>query len=189
MRYDRLVVAYHGCERKVAEAVLAGTVSLKPSVNEYDWLGSGIYFWEYGPERALHFAAEQMKRNGAKGTAAVVGALIQLGECFDLLDTRFTDDLAAAWPRLRRMMTSNGLALPRNAGAFPDQPLRRRDCAALNLYLEWSGKTYDTVRCAFREGPTVFPGSAIYSKTHIQIAARNPNCVVGYFRPIVEEPP
>lgn len=67
MRYDRIVVAYHGCEESVAEAVLAGEALLKPSVNEYDWLGAGIYFWEYGPERALHFAAEQMKRKKAKG--------------------------------------------------------------------------------------------------------------------------
>lgn len=94
MKYDRIVVAYHGCERSVAEAVFSGRTRLTPSANEYDWLGSGIYFWEYGPERALHFAAEQMKRRRAKGTPAVVGALVQLGDCFDLLDTRFTDDLA-----------------------------------------------------------------------------------------------
>jgi hypothetical protein len=39
------VLGYHGCDKKVGERVLAGE-RLKPSENEYDWLGHGIYFWE-----------------------------------------------------------------------------------------------------------------------------------------------
>lgn len=33
------VLGYHGCDRKVAERVLAGKQQLIPSRNDYDWLG------------------------------------------------------------------------------------------------------------------------------------------------------
>ena len=42
MRYDRTVIAYHGCDVDVADAVLAGKESLQVSANAYDWLGKGI---------------------------------------------------------------------------------------------------------------------------------------------------
>ncbi|HEY0093198.1 MAG TPA: hypothetical protein VGB96_02685, partial [Archangium sp.] len=81
-----MVVAYHGCDAAVAERLLQGE-PFKPSANDYDWLGAGIYFWEYGADRALQFAREQTVR-GKIHTPAHVGALIQLGNCFDLMDTR-----------------------------------------------------------------------------------------------------
>ena len=63
----------------------------QPSANDYDWLGSGIYFWEYGPDRGLDWAREISKRYPNRiRRPAVLGALIHLGACFDLLDTRFT---------------------------------------------------------------------------------------------------
>jgi len=40
MRYDRTVIAYHGCDAETAERLLAGD-SFKPSVNDFDWLGQG----------------------------------------------------------------------------------------------------------------------------------------------------
>lgn len=54
------VLGFHGCDRKVGEAVLAGQ-HLRPSNNDYDWLGQGIYFWENSPHRALSYA-KKMKR-------------------------------------------------------------------------------------------------------------------------------
>ena len=47
-----------GCDRRTAEKVLLGEAVLTPSQNNYDWLGSGVYFWEFGPERALQWAQE-----------------------------------------------------------------------------------------------------------------------------------
>lgn len=61
MRYDRTVLAYHGCDAETAEHLLAGD-PFKPSVNDFDWLGQGIYFWEHGPDRALRFAEDQQRR-------------------------------------------------------------------------------------------------------------------------------
>ena len=78
MRYDRTVIGYHGCEAGVAQRLLAGA-RFRSSRNDFDWLGSGVYFWEYGPERALEFAATQLRRRGRRARPAVVGAIIQLG--------------------------------------------------------------------------------------------------------------
>lgn len=69
LRYDRTVIAYHGCDIRVADMVLGGH-PFKPSENSYDWLGTGVYFWEYGASRALQFARWQAAR-GRISTAIV----------------------------------------------------------------------------------------------------------------------
>lgn len=184
MRYDRTVIAYHGCDADTADRLLRGE-PFKPSRNSYDWLGEGIYFWEYGADRALQFAHDQQRR-GKVTTPAVVGALIQLGHCFDLMDTRFTGELPDAFARWKAALDHGGVPLPVNSGATPDLLLRRRDCAVLNhllTHLERRQVFFDTVRCGFVEGPPVFDGSGIRHKSHVQIAVRNPACVIGVFRP------
>ena len=70
------VFGFHGCSRDVADAVLhADGVSLTSSENDYDWLGSGIYFWEGAPVRALEWAVKKFGQDNA----AVLGARINLG--------------------------------------------------------------------------------------------------------------
>jgi hypothetical protein len=184
VRYDRTIVAYHGCDRAVAERLLAGE-DFKPSENDYDWLGRGIYFWEYGADRALQFARDQRAR-GVVRRPAVVGALLQLASCFDLMDTRFTDDLMVAHRRWLSGMRRAGHAVPINGGATPDKLLRRLDCAVLNWYLAFAGREgepYDSVRCGFVEGGPVYEGAGIHRQSHVQIAVRNPACIIGVFRP------
>ena len=54
-RYARIVFGYHGTEPQFAERLIRGEIAVadwSPSSNEYDWLGHGIYFWEYAPDRA-----------------------------------------------------------------------------------------------------------------------------------------
>jgi hypothetical protein len=182
MRYDRTVIGYHGCDAAVADRLLRGE-PFHCSENSYDWLGSGVYFWEYGPDRALRFARDQQRR-GKVAEPAVVGALVQLGNCFDLLDTRFTLALGHAYERYQGGHARTGQPLPVNSGGNPDRKLRRRDCWMLNQYLEESerdGRAYDTVRCCFLEGDRAFPGSGIFIESHIQIAVRNPACILGVF--------
>src|SRR6266516_1241891 len=79
-RAPRTVVGYHGCSRETAERILAGERFI-PSRRSYDWLGEGIYFWEYGPYRAYEWAEGKHREN-----AAVLGATIRLGRCVNLLD-------------------------------------------------------------------------------------------------------
>jgi len=50
-----------------------------------------MYFWENGPSRALDYAQELKNRPAGKvknsiEEPAVIGAIIQLGNCLDLLD-------------------------------------------------------------------------------------------------------
>ena len=83
----RTIIGYHGCRADFAHDVLLGNVSIdawKPSANEWDWLGHGIYFWEHSPQRALRWAQEKYEQ------PAVLGAVVQLGKCFDLLDESVT---------------------------------------------------------------------------------------------------
>ena len=47
-RRANLVIGFHGCDRSVVEKVI--------STNDYDLLGSGIYFWENNEERAWQWA-------------------------------------------------------------------------------------------------------------------------------------
>jgi hypothetical protein len=189
VKYDRTVIAYHGCDVAVAERVLAGE-PFRKSENNYDWLGRGIYFWEFGVNRAWKFA-EFQKQLGKVQTPAVIGAIIQLGECFDLMDTRHTAELKDAYGLFKKFRRAAGVSLPKNLGKAPDKKLRHRDCAVLNFYLqalEERGITFDTVRCAFVEGPYAFAGSGIRRESHIQIAVRSPACVIGVFRPMMEQP-
>jgi hypothetical protein len=85
-RFARTVLGYHGCDPEFAEKLLNGDVPIddwRPSTNDYDWLGHGIYFWEYAPERALTWTN---RPTAAKD--GVIGAIIQLGNCLDLTDIR-----------------------------------------------------------------------------------------------------
>ena len=51
---SNLIVAFHGCDKSVVEKVVLQQDSLLASTNDYDWLGSGMYFWENNETRALH---------------------------------------------------------------------------------------------------------------------------------------
>jgi hypothetical protein len=84
--YHRTIVAYHGCDREIGERALLEGHGLEPSKNEHDWLGEGIYFWEYGPYRAEQWARWKAQRNEID-QPYVIGAYIHLGNCFDLTDT------------------------------------------------------------------------------------------------------
>jgi hypothetical protein len=188
-QYHRLVLGYHGCDQSVADRVLAGEDMLKKSEKHYDWLGSGIYFWEHGPERAMDWAIEQ-KQRGKITSPAVVGAVIHLGNCFDFMDVRYTRVLKDAYPQFEDYCKRNGKELPVNESSSDhdvDLLLRKLDCSMINwlcqfMESEQIGK-FDSVRGMFREATPAFPGSSIHLKSHIQLAIRNSACILGYFRP------
>jgi hypothetical protein len=60
----------------------------------------GIYFWEFGPNRAREWA-EQKQRKGEIKEVAVIGAVVHLGNCFDLFDREATELLASAYPVIK----------------------------------------------------------------------------------------
>ena len=65
-------------------------------MNDYDWLGNGIYFWENNEERARQFANEGVNIENP----AVLGAIIDLGHCMDLTDTKYLEELKEAYDML-----------------------------------------------------------------------------------------
>ena len=168
------VFGFHGCERAVAEKVLAGKEDLRPSANAHDWLGTGIYFWENAPERAQQWARDQRKKE-----PYALGAIIQLTTCFNLMDTGSAAQMREAYDSART--SSADLSLPANRGKHHGLDMLIVNLAT--LMAERMGRTYDAVRGAFIEGDEVFPGSSIRSDTHIQLCVRNPACIVAYFRP------
>ena len=170
--YPLFVFGFHGCDRSVAEKVLAGEAELCPSDNGYDWLGTGIYFWENAPERALEWACAQNKKD-----PYVVGAIIQLSSCLNLMDKGSAFTLNDTYQKIQ----ATGAALPENNGK-----LHNLDMIVINAathFAEKEGRYFDTVRGAFIEGDEVFPNSSIRTDTHIQLCVRNPECILAYFRP------
>ena len=51
-----LIIGFHGCDKIVRDAIVSGNKGFYASKNAYDWLGSGMYFWENNYQRALDFA-------------------------------------------------------------------------------------------------------------------------------------
>ncbi len=52
-----LILGFHGCDRALRDQIVSTQgIVLESSDNDYDWLGSGIYFWENSYQRALEFA-------------------------------------------------------------------------------------------------------------------------------------
>ncbi|MDI1310936.1 hypothetical protein [Prosthecobacter sp.] len=186
--YQRLVIGYHGCDASVRDKVIQKGGQLQAFPKSYDWLGHGIYFWEHGPARALEWARAQKKRGKLK-TPAVLGAVLHLGSCFDLLDAEYTDVLTEAYPLFEESIKANKTPRPSNKPlnkTDKDQLLRKLDCAVVNWtieQLEKDGKAhFHSVRGVFQEGDSVFPESGIRRRSHIQIAVRDPACILGYFQ-------
>ena len=195
--YQRFIVAFHGCDEDVVERVLLGKGELDYSENAYDWLGRGIYFWEYGPRRAYEWAKWRSEGKGGSGgkvkTPAVIGAYINLGRCFDLLDTANTTLLGSVFNQFKNDCEDKGVRPPRNEAAFDgdiDHTKRILDCAVVNFAVEaieaMEKTQFQTVRCIFSEGKPAFDGSLIMAKSHIQIAVRDRSAIVGYFRPNID---
>jgi len=186
-RFARVVLGYHGCLEPLATKLLSGKLDVfrwPSSENRWDWLGSGIYFWEHGPSRALRWAEDKARRSG--GRPAVVGAVIQLGRCFDLTDVTHTELLGKAYEQVTRFYRARGKRLPCNEGADRDRKKRELDCLMINWCLaiaQVNGVEYQTVRGVFLEGPPVYRGAMIRTESHIQIAVRDPSCILGVFRP------
>jgi len=178
------VLGYHGCDREVAEKLVAGE-PFEPSDNDYDWLGHGIYFWESNPARGYEFATELKTKRHRIVEPYVVGAAIDLGYCLDLLSASGIEALEAGHESFCQVMAASGSMMPVNAGGH-DLLLRKLDCAVVNhihVSMNEAGlQSFDTVRGVFIEGDRLYANSGFYRKTHIQICVCNPLCIKGVFR-------
>jgi hypothetical protein len=189
-----LVIGFHGCDKEIRDRVVSekGFVLLK-SKNNYDWLGNGIYFWENNYKRAFQYAKE-MSKSPVKGKypihkPAVVGAIIDLGYCLDLLDSEYLETLKTGYNLLVNIHKNYNKPIPENKpfGKEKDLIIRHLDCAVIETIHKFNYDkkltAYDSVRGVFFEGKELYPNAGFQEKNHIQIAIRNPNCIKGYFIP------
>jgi hypothetical protein len=192
--FTSFILGYHGCDQKLVERVFAGKTSLRASHNDYDWLGDGVYFWEHNVERAFQFAKELARRPHPSGqrikTPAVVGAVIDLGFCLNLLDGRFIELVREAHAELILSCDLAGIEPPSNTGGT-DLLKRSLDCAVLrtlhNMRAESDQRPFETVRAVFVEGGPLYENAGFSKKNHIQICVRDLRCIKGYFRPLDED--
>jgi hypothetical protein len=189
------VLGYHGCDQSVADKAVRGDVGILQSDRDFDWLGKGAYFWESDPQRALEWAKEKAKR-GDYLKPAVVGAVIDLRNCLDLASRTDLHLIRQAHASFVQTQKLSGLPIPKNGSVKgnknADRVLRFLDCAVFNhlhsiLNDQPEGparlEPFDTVRGMFTEGPKLYAGAGFRAKTHVQLAVRNPACIVGLFNP------
>jgi hypothetical protein len=157
-----------------------------PSNNKWDWLGPGIYFWEDNPFRALDYAVDCAKKkqkfNGEIKTPFVIGAIIELGNCLNLVEPNATHIIKLAHKLVKDEYGSAGKKMPVNNGAN-----RSLDCAVIRQVHLTNSKygitPYDTIRCPFHEGEAIYEQANFTSGLHIEICVVDPAMIKGYFLP------
>lgn len=189
------IIGFHGCDQSVADMLLdSNQPTFKKSTNDYDWLGSGMYFWENDPNRALEYILEVQKRKpGIIKKPTVVGAVLDFGHCLNLVENRYINLLKDTFNEYKAGMDANGLEMPANRGVTSsdhDRLFRHLDCAVIEIIhaanrVSEDGQDFDSVRGMFIEGGTVYEGAGFHEKTHVQITIRNPEMIKGYFRPLI----
>ncbi len=198
-----IVFGFHGCDQSVADKILKEGQPLIPSAKSYDWLGHGIYFWEGSEARAMEWAKSKKVEK-----PAVVGAIIRLGNCLDLLDDKSIKHLSSAYNLLMEDFKSRGEPLPVNSVIKNDVSFRRDlDCTVVEFLHDHTRQEiikdlkncgnkhpsekdvhthpafFDSVRGMFAEGPPLYSDAGFRAANHIQLCVVNPNCILGYFAP------
>lgn len=178
--YHRTVIGYHGTRRSVAHQIIRNERGFEPSGNDDDWLGHGVYFWEYAPQQAFLWAEQRRRTRGWGEDVAVLASMIRLGFCFDLLDPENVKDVGRYYQGYRR-------ATGKHSGPTPTNVMSRKrlNCAVFNFaytYLEEQGTPVDTCRAVFvptTRADRLWNGSGLNAHAHVQICVRNPDCVLG----------
>lgn len=185
-----IVYGFHGLDKDVAIKILNQKSELKHSNNKYDWLGNGVYFWENNLERAHQYAVQDSQRDNSNVKSPfVLGAVIELGNCLDLLDQKYNDFLKVAYEQLKNDLVAEGKLLPENKPFGTkdfDFKARELDCAVIRYacaLAKEQGEPFDSVRAAFIEGNPLYEGARFFSENHIQLAIINPDCIKGIFLP------
>ena len=173
------LVGYHGTNIESARRIL--DTGFIPSRNNYDWLGKGVYFWQDAPYRAWDWAKDYSNKKG--GSPAVIRSLVKIrrDEFMDLLDysqdPNWSNHLRRTHQCLQQQTSS---VLPPNKRAIGYHALDRLVIDTLIVdILKPMDINILAVRACFQEGEEVYPGSAIYNKSHIQVAVRDTNSLVG----------
>ena len=114
------ITGFHSCDKEIGLDILNGKYGLKSSINSWDWLGEGAYFWEQNPQRALSYAEEcaigNQKFSGEIKTPFVIGAIIELGNCLNLLEPTSISIIKNAYASMKELFEILGDKMPVNKG-------------------------------------------------------------------------
>lgn len=110
-KLPNLVLGFHGCDQSVYNEVIVNNRALNPGENSYDWLGHGIYFWENNPKRALEWAIN-LKERGKIKNEAVIGAVIDLGYCLNLIEADSLNIVKQGYEILKLSYENSNRPLP-----------------------------------------------------------------------------
>jgi len=189
------LVAYHGCDAVVRDDLVTQRLrKLDHSQNPYDWLGPGAYFFEGDLKRALLFAEasaahpEKMFTKRPIATPAAVGALLCVSSWLDMTTQEGLGEFSRALAGMEVAFQTEGAALPVNRPAADDDVdiiYRALDSAVFSFMHETRERValaeFDAVRGAFPQGAPIAENSGFRQHTHIQIAVRNNDCILGWF--------
>ena len=174
------VLAYHGCSEDTAEKICLRKDDFILSENKYDWLGKGAYFWENDPHRAKHFIMNESKKyKKSEDHASVLGVVINLGKCLDLTLSKPREILKKGYEHLSDLKKKYKKNNEDGARYLDYQVIEA--IHKINEDFSEGSFHYDTVRAAFEEGDSVYPGAKIKDKTHVQICVRNIKAIHGIF--------
>lgn len=174
------LIGYHGCSQDTAEKIISGRDTLKDSDAENEWLGTGVYFWNNDPQRALEWAKHKKIKN-----PYVIGAIIIPEKLLDFSTREAAPLVDFAFKWLDEEYRNNDKTLPPNS-KYGDGDLfyknRKRDCLVMNALHKISGKKYDVFSAPFLEGKRLHD-TFFLEQTHVQICVKKLDAIVGYFVP------
>jgi hypothetical protein len=181
-----LVIGFHGCDQAIAEKIVAGGEAMQLSRNPWDWLGHGIYFWEDSHDRASRWARQSAGKDSSRiESPVVIGAVIDLGNCLNLVDSDALALVKSAHTSYLETCQAAGSPIAQNRGR--NLQLRDLDCAVMEtlhkVREQESKPPFQTVRGFFIEGSELYPQAGFRELDHVQICVRDPNQILGCFWP------
>jgi hypothetical protein len=159
-----------------------GSTRPDPGSKQHHWLGPGVYFWEESPSRALRWA-EDSKKAGWIKQPAVIGAVINMGNCLNLIEAAHVQLVTAAYDVYSQVCKETSVTMAENKGSLLER--RFLDHAVFKtlheIREEQNQPAFDTIRACFIEGTAIYPTAGIRSLDHIQICVTNPKRILGFF--------
>lgn len=162
------VYGYHGTSQKSAQEIIEHGFDF--STNDYDWLGTGVYFFQDAPARAWAWAKTRYP-----DSPAVIKSELVLDNCIDLLDITWNPIIRETYAIFVLEYQKANVPLPRQNPE--SSKAHRLDCAFFNYIVEKifasQDETIGSIRAVFNEGDRIYPNSAIFDRSHIQILIRD----------------
>lgn len=178
--------ALHATTQDIATTILQE--GFKNSQNSYDWLGSGIYFFQEAPNFAYHWATQDRKE-GQLDDVALIAADIDVTGFIDLLDYEWGGTLKDTYrsldeqgdPDFRKVQERQQefvLGSDKRQGHWLDRYVLEASVTMLE-----ANDIYITgIRSAFWEGSRLYPKSHLMDRQHIQIAVREVSAIKNLWR-------